>query len=175
MRHPPVAGARMGPVPRRRGRSLLPVLVPLLLALLAWVAWPYVSLWRLDRALVRGDDAALAGLVDLESVRAEVRRSLNKDERGTLGPRSERFADWVAGALRYGDAAALDRAVTLAWVREQLLAPSPPGAGLRPALTWAFFRGPFGFIVRLGEPEQDPVLLRMCFTGTGWRLCALAY
>lgn len=160
---------------RRRPHSLLPILIPLLLAVLAWVAWPYVTLWRLDRALVRRDDAAFARLVDLDSLRSELRRGLDKNEHETLGPRSDRFADWLAATLRRGGPEALERAVTLDWVREQMLSESPPGAGLGPALTWAFFRGPFGFIVRLGNPAEDPVLFRLHFTGTGWRVSALAY
>jgi hypothetical protein len=171
----PTRAGQAGPPDRRRLRSLLPILVPLLLAVLAWVAWPYLTLWRLDRALLRGDTATLARLVDLESVRAELRRSLNKNEHETLGPRSDRFADWLAETLRRGGPDALERAVTLDWVRQQMLSESPPGAGLAPALTWAFFRGPFAFVVRLGKPDEDPVLFRMRFTGTGWRMSALAY
>lgn len=166
-----------GSPPARRGqrRSLVPILLPLLIVLLLWFGWPYVTLWRLDRALVRRDDAALSRLVDLDSVRSELRRGLDKNEHGTLGPRSDRFADWLVKTLRRGDPEALNRAVTLDWVREQLLHESPPGAGLGPALTWAFFRGPLGFVVRLGKPDEDPVLFRMHFTGTGWRVSAVAY
>lgn len=163
------------PARRGRQRSLVPILLPLLIVLLLWFAWPYVALWRLDRALIRRDDAALSQLVDLDSIRLELRRGLDKDAHGGLGPRSGRYADWLARTLRRGGPEALDRAVTLDWVREQLLFESPPGAGLGPALTWAFFRGPLGFVVRLGKPDEDPVLFRMHFTGTGWRVSAVAY
>lgn len=156
---------------RRHTRYLwLPCLV-----LIAYVAWPYTTLWRLDRALRLDDQASLAQLVDLDAVRGAIRRQLNKEARGQAVPMSDRFIAWLAEGIRQAGTAALEQTVTLQWVRSQLLAHSPPGAGLGAALAWAFFDDPLHFSLRLGEGSQTPVRVRLRFTGMGWRVSELYY
>lgn len=157
--------------PRRYNRYL----VPLSLALLLYLAWPYVMLWRLDRALILDDQATLAQLVDLDSIRAEIRRQLNKEARDDTVPVSNSFIAWLEEGIRRAGTAALDQEVTLPWVRTQMLAHSPPGAGLGPALAWAFFDDPLHFSLRLGDASQVPFRVRMRLTGSGWRVNELYY
>ncbi len=157
----------------RRGR-VLPVAV-LVILLLAYLAWPYVDLWRLDRALVRHDREALAGLVDLDAVRAEIAAKLNKDRKSALGPPSDAFIDWLEQGIRRNGTATLERQVDLEWVRERLLSRSPPGQGIWPVVTRAFFDDPRHFSVRLGALERSPLLMGLSFRGLGWRVTALYY
>jgi hypothetical protein len=148
----------------------------LCLVLSAYLVWPYVTLWRLDRALIQDDQTTLAQLVDLDSVRIEMRRQLNKEEvHGHAGPVSDSFIAWLEEGIRRAGTAALEQAVTLQWVRSQLLAHSPPGAGLGPALAQAFFEDPLHFSLRLGDVSKVPVRVRMRLTGTGWRVTELYY
>ncbi len=164
-----------GRVISARRRRVGWVLITLLLVMYGWLVWPFLTLWQLDRALVRDDQAGLARLVDLAAVRGAIRRSLNKDADGTLGPFSDDFIEWLQKAIRRRGTSALDQEVTLAWVREQLLSRSQPGTGLWPALSWAFFDNPLHFMLRLGGAVRAPVVVRMRFTGTGWRVSALYY
>ena len=176
MRLRPTAGTRWGGrVISARRRRLGRVLITLLLVMYGWLFWPFLTLWQLDRALVRDDQASLARLVDLAAVRDAIRRSLNKDAGGTLGPFSDDFIEWLQKAIRRRGTSALDQEVTLAWVREQLLSRSPPGTGLWPALSWAFFDHPLHFTLRLGGAATAPVVVRMRFTGGGWRISALYF
>lgn len=166
-----------GPLGRGRARRarlgrLLILALPLLL-LLCYLAWPYATLWRLDRALRGNDRATLARLVDLDAVRAEIARKLNKDLKSSLGPPSDAFIAWLEQGIRRNGTAALERRIDLDWVRERLLSRSPPGQGLRPALTRAFFDDPLRFSVRLGPAEGSPVMVRLALDGRGWRVTAL--
>ncbi len=160
---------------RAGGRRRLGRLLVVLTLLIGYLVWPYVTLWRLDRALVRNDQIALAGLMDLEAIRDALRRRLNKDVDGTIDSPSDAFIDWLEAALRRDGTAALETQVDLAWVRGRMLAYSPPGAGLRPALARAFFDGPGQFSLRLDADCGGPVVVRLGFTGSGWRVQALYY
>jgi hypothetical protein len=142
---------------------------------IVYLSWPYVAIWRLERALVRNDRESLGTLVDLAAVRQEIARRLNKEEKTTLAPPSDAFIEWLEQGIRRNGTAALDHRVDLDWVRERLLSHAPSGHGLRRALTHAFFDDPLHFSVRLGHPGQSPVLLGLTFDGLGWRVTSVFY
>jgi hypothetical protein len=146
-----------------------------LLLALGYLVWPYIDLWRLDRALVRNDRETLAALVDLGAVRGEIAAKLNKERKSALGPPSDAFIDWLEQGIRRNGTAALERQVDLDWVRERLLSRSPPGQGMRPALTRAFFDDPVRFSVRLSAPGHSPLRLGLTFRGLGWRVTELYF
>lgn len=157
----------------RRGRPrwlLLPVL-----ALLGLLAWPYVSLWRLSAVATDPDADALAPLVDLEAIRSEIRRKLNKTASSAIGKVSDPFIQWLERGILQLGTGALDQIVTLAWVQERLGANSPPGEGFLPQVEYAFFDSAGGFAVRIGGPGQTPVHLRLGLQGLEWKLVALYY
>ena len=162
---------------RRHRRTLGWVLLALAALLLAYLVWPYTSLWRLDRA-VRADDAeALAALIDLDAVRGEIKKKLNKDASSRIGPISDRFIGWLQTGIQSLGSAAIDRLVTLEWVREQLLIHSPGGGadGFLAEVTYAFFDADGRFRVRIGPPDDGPVRLSLERQGLNWRLAALSY
>lgn len=159
------------------GERRLPIsqlLIPIVV-LLAYLAWPYVTLWRLDRALARNDPAALAHLVDLDAVREEIRRKLNKDEASSIGPVSDDFIHWIEHAIRRNGTGAIEHQVSLDWVQGRLLSRSPPGEGLAGALSRAFFDDPIHFSLRIGAPAESPVYARLSLQGTGWRMTAVYF
>ena len=169
----PLARPRAAVVGARRprlGRVLVPILV-----LAAYLLWPYLTLWRLDRALIADDREALASLVDLSAVRGEIRDKLNKDSESAIGTLSDGFIDWLEQAIRRYGVGALEQRVTLDWVAERMLAHSTPGTGLASAVTHAFFDDPLHFSLRLGSDNQGPVFARLSFRGIGWRVTAIYY
>jgi len=149
----------------------------LILASLVYLAWPYLALWGLSRAVADADAGpdVLAARIDLAAVRGELRKKLNKDSPSTIGKLSDPFILWLERGIRRLGTGALDELVTLDWVRERLTANSPPGQGFLPQVSYAFFDSPAGFAVRLGTPDQTPVRFRMALQGFQWRVTAVYY
>lgn len=162
---------RVRPRARGRGWSLGRVLgSSLALLMLGYLIWPYVVLWRLDRALTSDDRATLARLVDLPAVRAEIAHRLDKDANGRSETPSDAFIAWLEQGLRRDGVAVLERRVTLDWLRGLL-----PAQGMGPVVTRAFFDDPMHFSVRLGHRDRSPVSLRLRFDGLGWRVTAVHF
>lgn len=147
----------------------------LILAGLVYLAWPYLALWELSRAVADPNPEAVAERVDIEAVRGEIRKKLNKDSRSAIGKLSDPFILWLERGIRRLGTGALDDLVTLDWVRERLTANSPPGQGFLPQVSYAFFDSPGGFEVRLGTPGQAPVHFRMALQGFRWRVTVVYY
>ncbi|HIC82368.1 MAG TPA: DUF2939 domain-containing protein [Chromatiales bacterium] len=148
--------------------------VMLLLLIGAWLAWPYVTLLRLERAAVAGNAATLEEIVDLDAVRTEIEKRLNKEMQSSIGEVSNAFVDWLQqGVMRLGSEA-VDVLVTTDWVREQLLAKSSGGSdGFLRHISYAFYESPVIFLVRIGAADDDPVFLRMRLDGLRWRITAV--
>jgi hypothetical protein len=160
--------------PRRHPR-LIRWGLALILASLVYLAWPYLALWDLSRAVTDAGPDVVAAHIDLAAVRGELRRKLNKDSPSTIGKLSDSFILWLERGIRRLGTGALDELVTLDWVRERLTANSPPGQGFLPQVSYAFFDSPAGFAVRLGTPDQTPVHFRMTLQGFQWRVTAVYY
>lgn len=144
-------------------------------ALLAFLFWPYLTIWRLDSATRSTDPADLAGLVDMESIRNEIKKKLNKDSASSIDTLSDPFIRWLEEGIQLMGSEAVDRLVTQEWVRTRLLAHSGPGddQGFLGQVTYAFFEIPDGFRLRIGEPHDDPVEVRLQLSGVSWRITAL--
>lgn len=147
----------------------------LILCLAAFVAWPYYHVWRLDQAAILDDRAELNRLVDLEAVRDQIERRLNKEVNSAVGEVSNAFVDWLQTGIQLMGSEAVERMVTLDWVREQLLSKTGSGgqSGFVDQISYAFFDRPTGFLVRIGELGEDPVHFRLTLEGAGWRVTAL--
>jgi hypothetical protein len=147
----------------------------LILCLMAYVAWPYYYVWRLDQAAIVDDRAALQRLVDLGAVREQMKRRVNKEVEGTVGDVSNAFVDWLQDGIRRLGSGAVDRLVTLEWVREQLLSKTRPyeRPGFVDQISYAFFERPDGFLIRIGKLGEDPVHVRLSLVGASWRVTAL--
>lgn len=160
----------------RRARGAL-VVAAITLGCLAvgWWLLPYRALSRLERALPQGP-ATLAGLVDIDAVRDELRRRLDKDQTSSIGPLSGPFIDWLQWVLRDGDAPGLEQAVTLDWVhallRSRALSAAPsPGA----LVTRAGYENPGRFRVIIDGGSQPPLHLIWRRRGLRWQVVALYF
>jgi hypothetical protein len=155
------------------GLALTIAAVPLLVFMTA----PYITLWRLDQALRSGESSALADLVDLAAVRGEIVRKLNKDADSVIGELSDPFIQWLRDGIRIMGGQAVERLVTLSWVRERLLTHTAEdsGEGIVGQITYAFFNAHDGFVVRIGRAEDAPIQLVLKRNGLDWRVFAVYY
>jgi hypothetical protein len=163
---------------RRRTRSLLRrALLSVTALLLAYALWPYATLWRLDAAARSTDLERLAALVDLEAVRGELKRKLNKDRTSSIDRLSDPFIRWVEEGVAALGSEAVDRLVTLEWVRERLLdeGASTSREGFIGRLTGARFDGPTTFRLTIGPRDAVPVHMRLRLSGNAWRVSTVYY
>jgi hypothetical protein len=145
-------------------------------ALVAYLLWPYATLWRLDAAARSSDPEDLAALVDMAAVRDEIKRKLNKDAQSSIERLSDGFIAWLRTGIQTEGSGAVDRLVTLEWVRARLLAHNRPGeAGFLGRVSRAFFDAPDGLRVGIGPLDADPVWMRMQLHGFAWRVTAVYY
>lgn len=145
--------------------------------LAAYLSWPYVTLWRLDAAVRSAGSQRLEDFVDLDAVRTELKRKLNKDMASTIDDLSDPFIRWLDAGIQAMGREVIDRLVTLDWIRERLLAHSPPAqsAGFLSQISQARFEAADGFHLHIGPANADPVKVRMRLEGFSWRIAAVSY
>lgn len=164
--------------PRRAMRVLgVALLLVAIALLLLFLAWPYFTLWRLDQAVRDRDTSALAELVDLDAVRGQIKKKLNKDADSSIGDLSDPFIRWMQEGIQTLGSEALDRLVTLSWIRARLLDHTAGNAdeGFLGQVAYAFFDAPDAFVARIGVATDTPVHVRLTLRGTDWRVTALYY
>lgn len=165
--------------------------VVLLTVLAAYVAAPYVTLYRLADSIRRGDAQALEALVDWDGVREGIKEdicdtvfdmpSASASATETLPPFGYSFVRGIA-------ANAIDEAVTPAALvtatsRYEVVSSAgvtqasagTSAAAPQPRIAWAFFDGPRVFRVELVPPAEaglghDPVRLQLELGGSGWKV-----
>lgn len=160
---------------RRPPRSLRQAGTVLALGLALLLVWPYVDVWRLNEMVLEKPPAALARLVDIDSVRDQILRRLNKDEQSSIGQVSDPFIEWIEQGIRAPGNENLERSVTLEWLHQLLAARGSAERGFLPAVRYAFYSPPNGFLVRIGAADEAPVYLRMQLGLLGWRFTAVYY
>lgn len=168
-------GKAMGP--RRTPRTWSLTLITLCILLFLYALWPYVTLWRIDQALSSDDPGDFADLVDLESVRMEITRRLNKEAGSVIGELSDSFIRWLEAGISVMGNQAVEHLVTLDWVRDRLAGKGgdEQGAGFLSRVTYAFFDAPDRFVVRVASTGKDPVWVTLSLKGLSWRISALYY
>jgi hypothetical protein len=161
----------------RRGRWPRALRYALVLGIVAFsfMLWPYVALWRIDRAAVQEGAAGLAPFVDLAAVREEILRKLNKDAVSPIGPLSDPFIQWIGNGIMSNGREAITKLVTLEWVRARLLTGASGDAGFLDRISYAFFDSPRGFQVRIGPADADPTHVHLRLQGLQWQINALYY
>jgi len=147
-----------------------------LLALVAFVAWPYYELYRLDDALGKNDMQALEQLVDVQAIRSNYKKRLEDGLSLQPDPQDPHSAlAWLQQNLkRLGDAA-LAQAITLAWTRDSLKEAAARATDKQPpsfmaAVSFAFFESYDSFIIRLGELGRNATHVRMTLRDKTWRV-----
>lgn len=155
-----------------------PLLVTVLSIGIAYVGYPYVTLYRLGSA-IRGTDAAtLEALVNWPAVREGIKEDvcdLGTDEPGQKA--TANLPPFGASFVRGIASSSIDKAVTaqalLAVATSTVPANHPPrpprGADLR--VSWAFFDSPTTFTVDLQPTGQtEPIKLEMDLRHGQWRV-----
>lgn len=160
---------------RLLGRVLKwPLIVVLSLTLLFGI-WPCIILWDLNQALFQGDHRAMERLVDLDAIRGQLKRRMNKDRRSAIDHLSDDFVQWLDAGLNRRGRAWFSEQVTPEWVREQWLERSASGVGVIMALRYVGFDSPKNFRVRIGRTGKQPLTARLHLGPSGWRLAVLYY
>jgi len=149
----------------------------ILLAAVVYGIWPYYTIFRLDRALSESDPKAIAPFVDLPAVQQHYKKRLTSSVDAFV-PRGntdgDRVVAWLAQNLQKLGDTALDQAITLEWVRNELRDAAARATDKRPAyfmagIDFAFFESWNRFVIRLGElGSETNVVMRL--EGTDWRI-----
>ena len=149
--------------------------VLLLLIVTAFLIWPYTAVYRLDQALVRNDQQALSEMIDVDAVREQIKRKLNKNVQSNIGDVSNGFIDWLQSGIQRLGADAVDEMVDLPWVVRQLRAHNRHAeqGGVLDRLTYAFFDGPDRLLLRIGDWDESPVHAHLSLQGVSWRITAV--
>jgi hypothetical protein len=147
----------------------------LLLFILAFLIWPYTAVYRLDRALTLNHRLTISEMIDIESVRSQIKRKLNKNLESSIGNVSNSFVDWVQDGIQRLGADAIDEMVNTEWVVTQLRShnPDPTQGGFYKQLSYAFFDGPDRLLLRIGDLDDNPVHAHLKLQGTEWRITAI--
>jgi len=165
------------------------LLIGIAVAASLYLVSPFITLWRLNVIVVNGPTSALSTLVDIEAVRDQLKRRLNKDRVSTIGELSDPFIDWIQEGIRRHGSEALTGTITLSWLRQLLLTHAQGQDGIWPAISDAFFDSPTRFRVQIGQPSNPqagpldraedaqpmPVQLQLARTWLGWRVIAASY
>ncbi len=147
----------------------------LLLCILAFLIWPYTAVYRLDRALTLHHRQTLAEMIDIESVREQIKRKLNKNLESSIGNVSNSFIDWLQEGIQKLGADAVDQMVDTEWVAAQLRShnTNPSEGGFYRQLSYAFFDGPDRLLLRIGDLDDNPVHAHLKLQGAEWRITAV--
>tara|TARA_B100000405_G_scaffold264089_1_gene200629 strand:+ start:31 stop:513 length:483 start_codon:yes stop_codon:yes gene_type:complete len=123
--------------------------------LIALLAWPYIYVYRLDQALAANDVAAMNRLVDLEAVRAQVKKDFSKEVSNTVGADGGRVMRWLKEGLKLVSDTAIDANIDMPWVINTLNTrpgdPTVPRPSFMGDISYAFFESYDEFLIRLGE------------------------
>jgi Protein of unknown function (DUF2939) len=158
-------------------RARWPLLATMLSVGVAYVAFPYVTLYRLGSAIRGGDAATLESLVDWPAVREGIKEDvcdLGADEPAPHG--NAGLPPFGASFVHGIESGAIDHAVTpqalLAATATLPSSPPPrPRRGAEVRVTWAFFDGPTTFLVSLQPPNQtEPIKLELDLRHGEWRV-----
>ena len=141
----------------------------LLLVSIVYGGWPYAYAYRIDKALTESDRAVLNRLVDLDAIRSEIKRNIERDMDTALGADSDGVLGWLKSKVSEIGERAIDESIDLAWVSRVLTA----NGSFRQQTTHAFFESWNEFVIRLGELDQEPVHVRMTLTSGNWRITAI--
>lgn len=154
-------------------RARMPIIVGLCLLAATYIAYPFVTLYRLNAALARGDTRTLARLVDWPSVREGLQEdiadhvtSVSDPQAVTAGAELAPFGySFARGVVHHS----LQQDVTPQRVIDGLR-----GAGGRMGLRLAYFDGVSGFMVRLGAGRGQPTIrLQMDLDRGVWRVARI--
>lgn len=173
--------------------SKKPILSVLAIVAVAYMAYPYVALYRLQAALRSGDPASLAAMVDWDQVRDGLKEEVADQlidppapVRGTAQLASDELPPFGSSFMKGIAAKAVDDAITPETVARMIHPASAQESAANPLqaiatahtrVEWAFFDNPTTFTLLLRTPGmarvEAPVKLRMELVGADWKITRL--
>jgi hypothetical protein len=155
-------------------RARWSILAALLAVGTSYVAYPYVTLFRLGEAIRQGDASTLRSLVDWPAVREGIKEDICDavaDDPGE-GSRGATLPPFGASFVRGIAANSIDRQVTPEALVAAVSTPAQaPTTGADVHINWAFFDQPTAFSVSLSAPGQaTPIRLEMELRHGLWRV-----
>ncbi len=145
----------------------------ILLGFVVYGAWAYLDLFRLNHAVVYNDHQRLTRLIDLHALREGMKQDFNQG----VGDAPHPWLKWFADGAQRLNSEALDRLVTMGWVRDRLLSKieGTDSTALFAGVSFAFFESPTRLLVRYGDLGQEPIHLYMQLYPTEfcWRVNAM--
>lgn len=151
------------------------LLYAFVILLMAFLAWPFATIYRLDTALEEDDHQAIDQMVDIRSIQQQIKQKMNKEVESSIGDVSNSFVEWLqTGIQRLGNDA-IDNMVNLDWAIAQLRSHNPDSrfGGFIGQLSYAFFDGPDSLLLRIGELGDNPVHARLTLLEMEWRITAI--
>ncbi len=152
------------------------VIIIALLATTLFGGWPYFTMYRLDKAVVVNDPAALSELIDMDAVRDNIKNGIDS-EVGASMTGTGKVGAWIQGGLADLTGNAVDKVIDLAWARATLaevpVQPPRSGPSFLDHVSFAFFESLDQFAFRIGELGNDPVHVRLRLGESGWRVVAI--
>jgi hypothetical protein len=156
-------------------RARWPIAATLLSLAVAYVAYPYVTLYRLGSAIKGADAATLESLVNWPAVREGIKEDVCDLAIDAPGPKGGGDLPAFGASFMRGIASsAIDQAVTpqallAATTTRPASRPAPRGADVH--VNWAFFDSLTTFMISLQAPGQaEPVKLEMDLKNGEWRV-----
>jgi hypothetical protein len=155
-------------------RARWPLLATVLGLGVAYVAYPYVALYRLGSAIRTADATTLEALVDWPAVREGIKEDVCDLAAEDSSPKTNgELPPFGASFVRGITASSIDQTVTpqalLAVAKSEPVRPTPRGADVH--INWAFFDSPTTFMVSLQPPGQaDSIKLEMALRHGRWRV-----
>lgn len=161
------------------------LLLLLFLVIAGYFAYPYYTLYRIDRALLDDDAQTLAELVDFSTIRGDIADEVTGDVLAKAGEAKEKrpiiggIADALAKRLAPGIVAEkVDEKVTAEMVLNNptVVEHRKKDESFVDFITYAFFTSPTKFKVDLKDPEKansPAVTTFMELNGYKWRAVAV--
>jgi Protein of unknown function (DUF2939) len=139
----------------------------------AYGAYPYVTLYRLGQAIRTGDAATLQAMVNWDSVREGIKEDICDmvADQPTQAKASGQLPPFGAGFMRGIATNVIDKQVTPEALAQAARQPDARQsvAGAAVQVNWAFFEGPRTFVVDLtGQGQSDPIRLQMDLRDGAW-------
>jgi hypothetical protein len=152
-----------------------PAIGACLAIVMAYGVYPYVALYRLGQAIRGGDAVALQSMVNWDSVREGIKEDIcdmvvDQPPQTRAGGQLPPFG---AGFLRGIATNVIDKQVTPEALAHAARRPETKqvAAGADVQVSWAFFAGPYTFVVDLNAPGQtSPIRLQMDLREGAWHV-----
>lgn len=158
------------------------IFVLFVLLIAAAIVWPYSTIYRLGNALAANDEQAIMQFVDLESVRARYKQSVEQQtqmlKQLNLGHQNlgSSLSNFLGNSVQTLSNTAVDSVVTAQWVRATLRPPHQDPetyTSLLSFVSFGFYESPTLFLVRLGRLGENPIHFHMKLDNWNWKVTAI--